>query len=51
MTDQERAEAAFNILQKYNGLRNDLDAYLYDVAEWGKGFLENAPDPESFGIK
>jgi len=46
----ERMKEALKILEKYNPLRNDLDAYLLYVIEWA---LENKPkpNPKHFGIK
>lgn len=40
---------ALEILERFNPLRNDLDAYLLDVVEWAqcKG---SKPNPEDFGI-
>ena len=41
---------ALNILKLYNPLRNDLDAYLLDIIEWGLGECER-PDPKDFGLQ
>jgi len=41
---------AINILDRYNPLRNDLDAYLHEVAQWGLG-RRLKPKPEDFGIE
>ena len=41
---------AILILDKYNPLRNDLDAYLHEVAQWGLG-RRLKPKPEDFGIE
>lgn len=47
---KENMKEALEILKKYNRLRNDLDAYLYDVIEWAlEGKLK--PDPKNFEIK
>lgn len=35
---------ALRTYQQYNGLRNDLDAYLYAVGEWALEDLDERPD-------
>ena len=45
-----RAIEALEEIKKRNRLRNDLDAYLYEVANWGLGIREDAPDPEDYGV-
>ena len=47
----ERARQALKEIKKYNRLRNDLDGYLYDVALWGMGNIEDRPKPKDFGIE
>ena len=46
----KRMKEALKILEKYNPLRNDLDAYFLYVIEWA---LENKPrpNPKHFGIE
>jgi hypothetical protein len=46
-----RLRAALLILQDYNPLHNDLDAYLIEVADWGLGERDTPPDPEAFGLR
>jgi hypothetical protein len=41
---------ALEEIKKYNRLRNDLDAYLYEVADWGLGIRKEPPNPEDYGI-
>jgi hypothetical protein len=53
MSDAERLDRALQALRElmwWNGLSNDLDAYLSEVAEWGLGEKETHPNPESFGV-
>lgn len=47
---KENMKEALEILKRYNRLRNDLDAYLYDIIEWA---LEDKPkpNPKNFGIE
>ncbi len=40
---------ALKILWTYNPIRNDLDAYLLDVINWGLG-KQGKPNPKDFGI-
>ena len=35
---------------EYNHIHNDLEAYLFHVAEWGLGTRGERPDPKSFGL-
>ena len=46
-----KAQEALKEIKAFNRLRNDLDAYLYDLAEWGIGESISKPDRASFGIK
>ena len=48
--EREKMREALKILEKFNPLRNDLDAYLLYVIEWA---LKNGPkpNPKHFGIK
>jgi len=41
---------AFSTPQEFNNLNNDLDAYLYDVAEYALGNIDTKPDPKDFGL-
>ncbi len=41
---------ALEILERFNPLRNDLDAYLLDVIEWAQG-KGAKPNPKDFGLQ
>jgi hypothetical protein len=41
---------ALETIQHYNRVHNDLEAYLYDLAEWGMGKTDTKPDPGSYGL-
>ena len=45
-----RAHEALIKIKEYNHIHNDLEAYLFHVAEWGLGTREERPDPKSFGL-
>lgn len=45
-----KAVNALKIIQEFNRLHNDKEAYLYEVAEWGLGARRTKPNPEDFGI-
>lgn len=36
-------------IKSFNGLRNDRDAYLYDLIEWGQGIEAEKPTAAEFG--
>ena len=46
----ERKTEALKILKHYNRMHNDLEAYLYHVAEWGLGLCPR-PNPKHFGVE
>ena len=46
----ENATIALKILQKYNHINNDLQAYLYEVGEYGLGNRETLPTREEYGL-
>jgi hypothetical protein len=46
-----RACEALSEISRYNRVRNDLEAYLADVAEWGMGEMEDRPNPTLFGLQ
>lgn len=46
----ENAIEALKIINKFNRIRNDIEAYLYSIAEWGIGKAPK-PDPKDFGIE
>lgn len=37
--------------QKFNGQKNDRDAYLFQLGEWAMGETKERPKPEDFGIE
>ena len=45
-----RAREALREINRHNRLNNDLDAYLFDLAEWGIGETDERPKLESFGL-
>lgn len=47
--DYKDAIEALQIINKYNPIHNDLEAYLDLVAEWGMG-KGPKPNPKDFGI-
>jgi len=48
--ENERLRDALKITHRYNRLSHDLDAYLYEVVEWGLGNIEQEPNPEDYGL-
>ena len=36
--------------QRFNGLRNDTDAYLYALGEYALGESNEKPSPDDYGI-
>ena len=48
----KRKGEALNEYQKYNQIRNDLDAYLFEMGEWalGNDILKKRPDSKNYGI-
>ena len=49
--DLNKAYAALKELNARNPLHNDLEAYLFDVAEWGLGQRDERPDPAFYGLE
>ncbi len=47
----ETALAALGEIDRYNGLHNDLDAYLNFLAAWGMGKLNEKPNRQDFGLE
>lgn len=45
-----RAILALRLIKSFNYLRNDLDAYLFEVYLCGIGEREDWPDPKDYGI-
>ena len=38
-------------IQKYNLIKNDLDAYLFELVEFALGRRIDRPEPEDYGIE
>jgi len=51
MTAETKLAEALMAYQAYNHIRNDLDAYLYDLGEWALNDLPEKPKPESYGLE
>ena len=47
----DKLEYALEEYQKYNTIRNDLDAYLFALGEYALGESITNPDPKDYGIK
>lgn len=45
------ARGALAEINSYNHISNDLQAYLFDLAEWGMSESDDRPQPESFGLQ
>jgi len=48
---KQRMLEALRILLARNPLRNDRDAYLLHIANWGLGLEEKKPNPEDYGLE
>mgnify|MGYP001605110672 CR=1 FL=1 len=46
----QNAVAALEETNRFNSIHNDIEAYLFDVAEWGMGRGKEKPDPKVFGV-
>ena len=46
-----KATKALRIIKSFNHLRNDLDAYLFEVCLSGIGERKDWPDPKDYGIE
>lgn len=44
------AQDALKILKEFNYIRNDTEAYLYDVIKWGLGEVDEQPNPDEYGL-
>ena len=42
---------ALKEIQKYNNLHNDLDTYLFEIAEWGLGIRVIKPSPVDYSLE
>lgn len=49
-TAADRARIALEETNRFNNLGNDLDAYLFAMAEWGMEKLDIQPNPENYGL-
>ena len=45
-----KACEAILIIEKYNHINNDLQAYLHEIAEWGLGEKSEKPNPKDYGL-
>lgn len=43
-----KAYQALIIIRKFNRLKHDTDAYLYEVTQWGLGEREDKPKLEDY---
>ena len=50
-TRLNRALTALDEIKRWNCIHNDLEAYLFDVARWGQGEIEEQPKMIDFGIE
>lgn len=46
----DKLEIALREYQKYNRIRNDLDAYLFYLGEWALGESDEKPKPEDYDV-
>ena len=46
----KRMTNALEIIQEFNNLRNDTDAYLHSVIEYALGDIDEEPKPEDYGL-
>jgi len=51
MKEVLRLRKALQVYQEHNNIRNDLDAYLYELGEWAFGKSKNCPKSEDYGLK
>ena len=47
----EKMRDALKIHNKFNPIRNDLDAYLFELADYALGNNQKAPSQEDFGVE
>jgi transcriptional regulator with XRE-family HTH domain len=48
--DPANAGEALRIMQEYNPLRDDMDAFLYEIGRWGLGERSDRPAGKDYGI-
>ena len=46
-----RQQQALEEIRHFNRIHNDLEAYLFEVAEYGLGMIEEKPRRENYGIE
>lgn len=46
----KRATEALTEILKHHNIKNDLDAYLYEVARYGLGQVEKRPESKYYGV-
>ena len=47
---EDKAIEALEIIKRWNILRNDLDAYLREIANWGLGLRPTKPNESVYGL-
>jgi hypothetical protein len=45
-----RSREALEVIQRYNHVNNDLQAYLYEVGKYGLGERDDMPKSEDYGF-
>ncbi len=51
MTREDKMREALEILRLHNNLKNDHDAYLYDIIDWALfDYPKEKPDPKAYGV-
>ena len=50
MEKEAKLTKVIEIIKRHNYLRNDFDAYLYEVCNYGLGFREKLPNPKDYGL-
>ncbi len=48
MEEIDRMREALEEIKKFNVLRNDIDAYLYEMVNWGLGINKGKPNPQDY---
>ena len=46
----DKAREALAEINRYNPIHNDLESYLFGLAEWGLDENEKRPDPKKYGL-
>lgn len=46
----EKLKIALAEIRSYNHIRNDLEAYLYQLANWGMEDVKDRPVPSDYGL-